>query len=724
MSFITSLAAVSILVLHVDNVAAQSTKAPESTPEPPVLATGPTVAPDVAVEIVFARFAADRARAERTLAQIGRPPVGMTAAQFEQDRRRAEALLPLVVRVLDAEQAYRAGQPLPLFSGLEPAAEQGVILLNLIQAHGRGDRVAAKMWADKLPTTDGLFRMRTGATADDQRLLRLTQFLRAELAYHDGDDVRAVASLARLVPGGPGGSSTATTLKPLEKAPAVVRLAVLPFSPVGADETLSLLEEALVEVMSADLAAASTLEIVSRALVRTRQETIAPALETFVAGGHFAPLRELVPATHLLSGATRRTPSGVHVTLRLIDVSRGLIIASVECDTREDAIFDDADRLLIDLFARTPLASALEPELLRVQASPEPADARALVEARRLQNTDEPRARARFLSAMRGSPATAFLFSDLVKRFPDVRPTIAVLPFSSERGEGVEPWHLAGLRAGVAHDLLALGFSTTPMDDIDRDVVERAALPAAGSIADAHARTIAQARAADLALVGSVLVDGSLHRLIVRVIHVRSGRLLFTTVVDERNGDLPVLLLTFAIALATHFHVIEPDQRKDLLVGDLLIGRVHTRATFETWARGTAHPTPPAVRSLASAVVRRTLKPGRPITVPFTLGVIAVLVGAPAAAASAYAAQPFAMHAWQLHGLQQAVVDPAQREALRAERDQNALIANLMFGGAGLGLALVGVGVATVVVDGWLASRTSVEEERLIDGKDPAEEFR
>jgi TolB-like protein len=702
---------------------AQSTIDAPKPAEPAPLALGPTVAPDVAIEIVFARLHAERAAALRTLAQTGRTPAGMNAAAFEKERRRAEATLPLLARVLEGEEAYRAGTPMPVPSGLEPAVEQGVLLLNLLQAHAHGDRIAAKMWSEKIPTGEGLFRARTGATADDQRLTRLLQFTRAELAYHDGDDVRAEAALARLVPGVTPSSSHKGTATPVVKEG--VRVGVLPFSPKGGDETLALLEETLVEVMSADLASASTMEIVPRALVRTRSDKIAPALATFLGGGPLAPLRALVPATHLLAGSMTRTPSGVHVTLRLVDSARGLVIVTAETDTQEDTLFDDTDRLLADLFARSPLSAAFHAELLSLDASPDPADARALALARLLQETDEKRAKEHFIDAMRGSPATAFLFTDLVKRFPDARPTIAVFPFSSERGEAALPWQLAGLRAGIAQDLTALGFALTSLAELDRDVVAQKALPMTGSIPDSYARAIAVARGADLALVGSVFADGPLCRLFVRIIHAKSGRLFYTAVVDERSGDLPALLLHFSIALATHFHVIEPDERKTLLEGNLLMGRVYTRSTFETWAQGVAHPTPPSARPPAPSIVQRTLKPGRPLTVPFALGVSAIVVGAPVIAVGAWTAQPFAAHAYQLHGLQQAVVDPRQQAMLRAERDQAALIANLAIGGSALGLALVSVGVATVVIDGWLASRSSIElESTRVDDEQGKKESR
>lgn len=145
--------------------------------------------------------------------------------------------------------------------------------------------------------------------------------------------------------------------------------------------------------------------------------------------------------------------------------------------------------------------------------------------------------------------------------------------------------------------------------------------------------------------------------------------------------------------------------------GALLVDTT-TVAAFETWARGLDHVPPTALRGLGAPTVRRVKEPGRPLSIPYVLGVTGAAVGAPTALACMLVAQSFAAHAWQLHGLQQAVVDARAREGLRAERDQSALIANVAFGGAVAALLVTTAGVATVVVDGWLTSRTSIREVR------------
>mgnify|MGYP000963435618 CR=1 FL=1 len=676
---------------------------------------GATLTDDEAIELVFSRLRRAEEESTRALERGARPSSSSSSSTSapgdailtERERRRVETELPALRALVAQERAYRSGAPLVEPVGLDAGNAECALLLLMIEAAKNDDRVRVRTVGERLPSGDALFRSRSGASADDQRLVRHALFTLARAYYQDGDDVRAASTLARLarVPEAPKKAASSTTSTTTAPTP---RLALLPVVAKAGDDALTHLATTLTELLSRDLTRALDVEHVGPEVVRQKAAALAPALLGFVDGGALAPLASLVPSSHQLIVVVGRAAGAARVDAHVIDVARGLVTASVGLDTREDALIDDARSVVGRALQQSPLAVHLEVALLARGPSPEAADAVTLARAR--ATTDEKKARALFVEGMRAAPTTAYLFDDLVARFPDVRPTVAVLPFASERGVADDGWKVVGVRAGVAHDLAALGLTVVPLRAVDDDLAARGAAPALFD--DESARTVARAHTADLALVGALLTDGPRARLSVRAVHARSGQIAWSSVVEDHEGNLPRLLGALADIVRARLSL--PKTRG---AGALLVDTT-TAPAFETWARALDHAPPVALRGLGAPTVRRVEEPGRPLSIAYVLGVAGAAIGAPTALACLLVAQPFAARAWQLHGLQQAVVDARAREGLRAERDQSALIANVALGGAVAGLLLTSAGVATVVVDGWLGSRTSIREVRDDDGGD------
>jgi TolB-like protein len=525
-------------------------------------------------------------------------------------------------------------------------------------------------------------------------------------------------------------------------------IVLLPLDNASGTDDLEWMRRGISRTLTRDLARSKLARVVS-----ARRTEVELSRSGMLAGGLSDPqlvaLGKALAASQVIVGAFSPPNSAgqVTLTLRILSTLTGRTLAGVQGITAVADPVPAARKLLADLLTRARFAGVTTNALSQLPAPPQEVLV-AVHRALAAKLADPATARKQFLKASQIGPVAARQFTELVEAFPEARPSVLVLPVE---GKGAIPKAWPELvQVTLARDLGTLGLGP----------------PRAPAALSEHPRWTPELAAADgqrlqadLVVVSTVVIAGGTARIEAQLIASATGRVEATArgagaeltvalaAVERAMGELLTLpydkervaLLSSAPsaeALAASITSQQEAAAAPAIVQpritrfDAVDDAAGSAASVLSWnaedvdrceidgmgqvpvrGRRMVSPTTTTTYRLVCAAGARQVSAETEVTLDpvvewqpaafWTALAVAGAGGVLTVGGFVFATFP-AAGANQLHGLALALPEGEERDAVRAQRDQLAIVANVGVAVAVVGAVLlvggvVGLGVIEVV---------------------------
>ncbi len=526
--------------------------------------------PAVLIESIFAKLDYDLAYFERVLRaeNAGRRPPAVSAEQFKRDVRRANALKPILLKILSTKNEYQSGQSIPAPGrGARTRVYDNLVgLLNMLQAREQKEPRLVLALGERINVTDvrDLGLRIKGEPTFRLRLLREYFYLMANASFRVGNDSaankwnRKILEDTRLT--ALREASGQTSLSPEEKRERRAQrlrlsaIAVKPLEQLSGSKDLEWLGEGLMEVLVADLSRLTSLTIVERArLDKLVDEYKFRYFRDDGKNDSIENLKDILDAGSLFVGSYAKDGDKLRLQIRLIDTSDRLILGAAEAKSTRDEVFDTTRRLMLEVLSSIDWIEPLAAQEV-IENKPPNADAlRDLVKARSMVTTQAAEARRLYERAMQTDPRAGSMFDQLKKEFPDVKALTALAPFENISRRSDDEWIIGAVNQALHADLPKGG-----LDLIDRDLTARA-IEKDQTVTATNAAVLAGALDAYFVIVGGLAREGSTVRLDARMVAVRTGEILFARDAKGDTSDVAQVIesLTAEMLAASGQHLSE-----------------------------------------------------------------------------------------------------------------------------------------------------------------------
>ena len=515
----------------------------------------------------------------------------LTPRQFKSEVQRAKANLPVLNKFHKQKPRYESGKPFTM-----PGKEKKyrvylnlIAMLNLIQAYEKKDYASAVTYGDRvvIDERENLGKVKDSKSSYYLNLYREFFYTMAASHYRLGHDTQAVDWFARI--------EADTDLQKLKEkieqegekktdsrddrldAVRTRPLAVLPFKNLEKNKETDWLSGGFSEVLTADLIQYTDLYIVERSQLAKVLGEVSLAQAGVTEDRQAVEVGKMLEAGSLLMGSYKVGKEKGMLTMRLVDAQDAKILGSVTGDVHPDNLFKDARKLMLKLFDDLGWSDTSFDEDIVVAHSPKTETVRDLMKARLLMGTKSNEAKALFAKAIREDPKYANLFEDLKTEFKDVSATLAVIPFVNVTGDNEDVWMVVGISEALASDLPKMNFNVVERSKIDALLKEREV----GQVLDTEsALQMGQQISADFLVMGSMIHQEPKIRVDLRFVEVRTGMIIFTLSVEDKNDDFMALLTTMTTEIARRFNEKLSEEKVDDLVS-----RKTSQEEFESYIR-------------------------------------------------------------------------------------------------------------------------------------------
>ncbi len=634
----------------------------------------------------------------------------LTPRQFKSEVQRAKANLPVLNKFHKQKPRYESGKPFTM-----PGKEKKyrvylnlIAMLNLIQAYEKKDYASAVTYGDRvvIDERENLGKVKDAKSSYYLNLYREFFYTMAASHYRLGHDTQAVDWFARI--------EADTDLQKLKEkieqegekktdsrddrldAVRTRPLAVLPFKNLEKNKETDWLSGGFSEVLTADLIQYTDLYIVERSQLAKVLGEVSLAQAGVTEDRQAVEVGKMLEAGSLLMGSYKVGKEKGMLTMRLVDAQDAKVLGSVTGDVHPDNLFKDARKLMLKLFDDLGWSDTSFDEDMVVAHSPKTETVRDLMKARLLMGTKSNEAKALFAKAIREDPKYANLFEDLKTEFKDVSATLAVIPFVNVTGDNEDVWMVVGISEALASDLPKMNFNVVERSKIDALLKEREV----GQVLDTEsALQMGQQISADFLVMGSMIHQEPKIRVDLRFVEVRTGMIIFTLSVEDKNDDFMALLTTMTTEIARRFNEKLSEEKVDDLVS-----RKTSQEEFESYIRQQL-----AKESLANVVTPVEVKE-RPSRAPFWVAVAGAGIGTAVGVTGLVLGDKYGDKAAANDARADVALRDADREDYISERDKNeksALAWNIV-GYVGIGMA---VGSVAYIIYDEVVNRPGVETD-------------
>ena len=515
--------------------------------------------PDVIVATIFDKLEYDYSYFRRVIRLASTQGPTGDVQKLNEDLKRARFYEPFLEQLLEQRASYEKGQPIaqPGRGRATRVYDNLVGLLNMVQQTKAENYAGVLTFGTRvsLSRVEDLGVKRKGEPRYRLRLLREFYYMMGIAAFREGRDTEAQAWFDRITKdprmaqlyeasGEAGLSSKEIVSRRLNRL-RLSPVAVMPLENTSKKEDIAWMGRGIMEVLTSDLSKYTSLAIVERSQIGkiVEEYTTRYALSEGEQDG-LDQISKILDAKALLVGSYQPASSGeLNLIIRLVDVSDGLILASVSSPSSQDEIFTQSRGLMIQLLTEIDWVDPVSSKEILGSRAPSPQTVRDLVRARAMMSTEQAEARKLYADAVASDPAYSSLFDELKTEFPEVKSLLAIASFENLSGRKDDDWMVGATSQTLHSDLPKLGF-----DVIDRFESAKALHSTTSSIA---ARASLQGKTgATFLIVGGISHLNDKIRIDARMLEVKSGQTLFATYAENDDKSLSSILTTLSESLA------------------------------------------------------------------------------------------------------------------------------------------------------------------------------
>ncbi len=634
----------------------------------------------------------------------------LTPRQFKKEVKRAKANLPVLQKFSKQKERYESGKPFTM-----PGKEKKyrvylnlIAMLNLIQSYEKKDYASAVAYGDRVVIDDreNLGQVKGSKDSYYLNLYREFFYTMAASHYRLGHDGKAVDWFARIEADTDlqklkekieqeGEQKTDSREDRLE-AVRTLPLAVMPFKNLEKNPETDWLSGGFSEVLTADLIQYTDLYIVERSQLAKVLGEVSLSQAGVTEEKQAMEVGKMLQAGAMLMGSYKMEKEKGMVTMRLVDSNDAKILGSVTGTVSTKDLFKDAREVMLKLFENIDWTDTSFDEDMTVAHSPKTETVRNLMKARLLMGTKSSEAKALFAKAIREDPKYANLFEDLKTEFKDVSATLAVIPFVNVTGNNEDVWMVVGISEALASDLPKMNFNVVERSKIEELLKEREV----GQVLDNEtALQMGQQISADFLVMGSMIHQEPKIRVDLRFVEVRTGMIIFTLSVEDKNDDFMALLTTMTTEIARRFNEKLSEEKVDDLVS-----RKTSKEEFEAYIRQQL-----AKETLANVVTPVEVEE-RPSRAPFWVAVAGAGVGTALGATGLVLGDLYGDKAADNNARADVALRDEDRKKYISERDkyEDSALAWNVVGYVGIGLA---IGSVAYIIYDEVANRPGVEKD-------------